>query len=125
LIFAAARLAGRPILVTQHVGMIPYRNRALRALLKAAYAVLGRLVLGGASRVVFVSDSVRRYFSGFVRFQAPPLLVANGVDTSVFHPPVEESRAALRLQLGAGTPQLLFVGRFVEKKGLPALRQLA
>ena len=125
--FAAARLAGRPILVTQHVGMIPYRNRALRALLKAAYAVFGRLVLGGASRVVFVNDSVRRYFGGFVRFKAPPLLVANGVDISVFYPPDEERRAALRLQLGAsaGTPQLLFVGRFVEKKGLPALRQLA
>jgi glycosyltransferase involved in cell wall biosynthesis len=108
LIFAAARIAGRPILVTQHVGMIPYRNPALRALLKAAYAVFGRLVLGGASRVVFVSDSVRRYFSGFVRFKAPPLLVANGVDASVFHPPDEESRTALRLQLGAvaGTQQL-------------------
>lgn len=127
LMFAAARLAGRPVLVTQHVGMIPYRNRALRALLKAAYAVFGRLVLGGASRVVFVSDAVRRYFGEFVRFKAPPLLVANGVDTSVFHPTDEDSRAALRLQLGAaaGAPQLLFVGRFVEKKGLPALHQLA
>jgi len=70
---------------------------------------------------------VRRYFSGFVRFKTPPLLVANGVDTSVFHPLDEERRMALRQQLGAGgeTPLLLFVGRFVEKKGLPALRRLA
>ena len=35
--WAAARLARRPLVVTQHIGMIPYRNRALRALL-AEYA---------------------------------------------------------------------------------------
>jgi glycosyltransferase involved in cell wall biosynthesis len=125
--FAAARLTGRPVIVTQHVGMIPYRSRALRALLALAYGVLGRLVLGGASRVVFVSDAVRRYFGEFVRFSVPPLLIANGVDTSVFRPPSESDRSALRRQFGAGpdTPLLLFVGRFVEKKGLPALRLLA
>ena len=125
--FAAARFAGRPVLVTQHVGMIPYRNPVLRALLAVAYRVLGRIVLGGAAQVVFVSDAVRRYFSGFVPFKAPPLLVPNGVDTSVFHPVGEDQRAAQRLRLGVGqdTPLLLFVGRFVEKKGLPALRQLA
>jgi glycosyltransferase involved in cell wall biosynthesis len=31
--YCAARLAGRPVLVTQHVGMIPYRSALLRALL--------------------------------------------------------------------------------------------
>ncbi len=125
--YAAARFAGRPVLVTQHVGMIPYRSAVLRALLKVAYGIFGRIVLGGASRVVFVSDSVRRYFGGFVRFKSPPLLVANGVDSSLFRPVEEERRTALRAEFGAGrdTPVLLFVGRFVEKKGLPALRQLA
>jgi glycosyltransferase involved in cell wall biosynthesis len=122
LTYAAARLAGRPVIVTQHIGMIPYRSPLLRALLTMAYRILGRIVLGGASQVVFVSDSVRRYFSGFVRFKAPPLLVANGVDTSVFHPLDEETRAALRLQLGVeGDTVAALVGRFVEKKGIPAL----
>jgi len=125
--YAAARFAGRPILVTQHVGMVPYRSRVLRALLTMAYRILGRIVLGGASRVVFVSDVVRRYFGGFVRFKAPPLLVANGVDTATFHPVDEAQRAALRAELGVDprAPLLLFVGRFVEKKGLPVLHQLA
>jgi glycosyltransferase involved in cell wall biosynthesis len=125
--YAVARISGRPILVTQHVGMIPYRSLALRTLLRIAYGILGRIVLGGASRVVFVSDSVRRYFGGFVRFKAPPVLIANGVDTSVFRPLDEDKRAALRAQLGIehGAPLLLFVGRFVEKKGLPSLRELA
>jgi glycosyltransferase involved in cell wall biosynthesis len=125
--YAAARLAGRPVLVTQHVGMVPYRSPLLRALLAAAYRVLGRVVLGGATQVVFVSHSVRRYFEGFVRFRSPPLVVANGVDTAVYRPVDEPRRRALRAELGvpAGAPLLLFVGRFVEKKGLPVLRELA
>jgi glycosyltransferase involved in cell wall biosynthesis len=125
--FAAARLARRPVLVTQHVAMVPYRNRLLRGLLHAAYAVLGRLVLGGANRVVFISATVRAYFEQRLPFKAPALLLANGVDTAVFHPVDAERRAALRAELGVppGTTIFLFVGRFVEKKGLPLLRELA
>ena len=125
--YAAARLARKPVLVTQHVGMIPYRNPALRALLFAAYRVLARIVLGGATQVAFVSDSVRRYFGGFVDFRSPPELVFNGVDTGVFRPLDAARRQALRAELGArpDAPLLLFVGRFVEKKGLPVLHELA
>jgi glycosyltransferase involved in cell wall biosynthesis len=124
--WAAARLARRPVVVTQHVGMIPYRNPLLRALLGAANRLLGRLVLGGAAQTVFVSEAVGDYFAGFVRFRRAPLRVANGVDLRVFVAASEERRAALRRSLGAADkPLLLFAGRFVEKKGLHLLRSLA
>jgi glycosyltransferase involved in cell wall biosynthesis len=123
--YAAARRAGKPVLVTQHVGMVPYRNPALRAALFAAYRVLGRTVLAGAAQVAFVSDTVRNYFAHFVAFRSPPVLVPNGVDHAVFHPVDDARRAALRAELGVLGPLLLFVGRFVEKKGLPMLRALA
>jgi len=124
--FAAARRARRPVLVTQHVGYVPYRNPLLRMLHQAANRVLGRWVLGGADRVIFESEAVREYFLGFVRFRSAPQLVENGVDTEVFAPVSAEQRQALRAQLGvpADRPLLLFVGRFVEKKGLPLLREL-
>jgi glycosyltransferase involved in cell wall biosynthesis len=125
--YAAARLARRPVLVTQHIGMVPYRNPALRALLFVAYQMLARAVLGGATQVAFVSDAVRRYFATFVRFRTQPALVPNGVDHTVFHRVDDVRREVLRAELGAGpaTPLLLFVGRFVEKKGLLILRALA
>lgn len=124
--FAAARRARRPVLVTQHVGHVPYRNPLLNLLHRAANRILGSWVLGKADQVIFESHAVREYFLGFVRFRSPPQLVENGVDTQVFFPVDLERRAALRAGFGvpAGRPLLLFLGRFVEKKGLPALREL-
>jgi glycosyltransferase involved in cell wall biosynthesis len=125
--WAAARLARRPVIVTQHIGAIPYRNPLLRAALAVANRIFGKLVLGSTTRTVFISETVRRYFAGFVRFRSPPPVVPNGVDTERFLPLNEPRREALRASLGIGKnqPLLLFVGRFVEKKGLPLLRQLA
>ena len=125
--YAAARWAGRPVLVTQHVGIVPYRNPLLRAALFLAYRVVARIVLGGADQVVFISDTVRSYFAQFIPFRAPAPLVPNGVDTAVFQPVDEVRRAALRVSAGVkpGGALLLFVGRFVEKKGVPLLREVA
>ncbi|HYL87947.1 MAG TPA: glycosyltransferase family 4 protein [Burkholderiales bacterium] len=125
--FLAARRARRPVLVTQHIGHVPYRNALLRGLQHAANRALGRLVLGGADQVVFESETVRRYFSGFVGFRRPAVRVQNGVDTQRFQPAPEKERYACRQRLGvpADKPVLLFLGRFVEKKGMPVLRELA
>ena len=125
--WAAARASRRPVIVTQHVGAIPYRNPLLRAALAVANRVFGKLVLGTSTQAVFVSETVRRYFGGFVRWPSPPPVVANGVDTERFAPVEAARREALRAALGVGRnqPLVLFVGRFVEKKGLHLLRQLA
>ncbi|MCD6041000.1 MAG: hypothetical protein K0R40_603 [Burkholderiales bacterium] len=127
LAFLFARLAGRPVMVTQHISTVPYRNPVLRALHFAANRVLGSLVLGGAAQTVFISSSVQRYFEHFVRFRRPPAYVANGVDATLFHPAGDDERKTLRRSLGLREeePMLLFVGRFVEKKGLAMLRALA
>lgn len=121
-----ARRHGRPWMVVQHIGAIPYRSLALRAALKTANRLITRPTLEAASQVVFISDTVRCQFSG-LRFARPPELMFNGVEGEIFHPLDPEARRALRSKLGLpeDRPQLLFVGRFVEKKGLAALRELA
>jgi glycosyltransferase involved in cell wall biosynthesis len=125
--FAAARFGRRrAVVVTQHIGHVPYRNPVLRAAHAAANRLFGAWVLGGADQVVFESESVRAYFAQRVRFRSPPLLIENGVDAEVFRPCSAAERLERRARLGIppGKPVMLFIGRFVEKKGLAVLREL-
>jgi glycosyltransferase involved in cell wall biosynthesis len=126
--FAAARFGRRrrAVVVTQHIGHVPYRNPFLRAAHAAANRLFGAWVLGGADQVVFESETVRAYFAERVRFRSPPMLIENGVDTEVFRPCSAAERLEHRARLGIppAKPLLLFIGRFVEKKGLGVLREL-
>jgi len=124
--FAAARREHRPVLLTQHVAKVPYRNPLYRGLQSAAYATLGRAVLSRADQVVFESERVRLWFEARVHFRRTPLVIENGIDNDLFEPLTTAERAAVRSRLGANgsRPLLLFVGRFVEKKGVRLLRPL-
>jgi len=122
----AARALGKPCVVVQHIGLVPYRNPLKRALMACANAWVAAPLLREADQVVFISEAVRQHFATLA-WRRPPLVIFNGVDTRVFTPPpdtaaVAQARAALGLPEG---PVALFVGRFVEKKGLAVLAQLA
>lgn len=121
-----ARLRKKTVVLTQHIGDIPYRSRVLTLLLTAMNRIVGRRALRRASRVVFISNAVEAYFRSFVSFPTPPLYLPNGVDPEVFHPVGDDERQRLRARLGiaADARVCLFVGRFVEKKGLAMLAEL-
>jgi glycosyltransferase involved in cell wall biosynthesis len=124
--FLAARASRTPLVIVQHIGAVPYRSRLLRGLMALANRLVARPVLAGAGQVVFISQFVRDYFAG-LRYRRPPELVFNGVDTAVFRPASPAERAAARARFGfaEGERIALFVGRFVEKKGVARLRRLA
>ena len=122
-----ARWLGRPVLITQHIGDIDYKSRVLRTILRGINRSVGRWMLGLASQVVFISPKVKARFESYTRFHRPPLYWPNGVDTDIFCPVDPQSRHSLKQAIGLNPdkPILLFVGRFVEKKGLLLLQQLA
>lgn len=125
--FRAARKSGIPVVIVQHIGLVPYRNPLLRAAMRAANAKIAKPMLEGADRTVFISGLTRSYFARICHFKNEPALIFNGLS-----PPFEQvqehpDRNALRARLKLAPRRLtvLFVGRFVEKKGLHILRQLA
>jgi glycosyltransferase involved in cell wall biosynthesis len=125
--YLAARWHRKPFLLVQHIGEVPYRNPLLRGMMKVANALVTRPLLRRADQVVFISEVTRRFFAD-VAFRRHPVVIFNGVDTALFHPPasaaeVTELRRTFRLP--ADEPVCLFVGRYVEKKGLPLLEMLA
>jgi len=123
----AARLCSKPMVVVQHIGAVPYRNLLLRMLMVLANRLIAVPILRRADRVVFISEQTAKFF-GNVRLRQPPALIFNGVDTQIFHPPagrqqIAEARCEYNLPPKASIA--LFVGRFVEKKGLAVLERIA
>lgn len=123
---AFAWLRAKPYVITQHIGEIAFRSARARAVLEALNRWLGARVLARAARAVFVGAPVQHYFVQRTRFVRAPLLVPNGVDLGRFcpaEPPVSAALVAPATPAAtrSGPLHLLFVGRFVEKKGLPLL----
>ena len=126
--FLFARMRDRPVVVTQHVSDVPFKNPVLKLALWLAYQSVGRLLLGRAEQVVFISEVVRDDFLGHFRFQREPLFIPNGVDSSLFAPLDADAREKIRFELFgtfADRTVFIFAGRFVEKKGLSVLRRIA
>ncbi|HTV83639.1 MAG TPA: glycosyltransferase [Acidobacteriaceae bacterium] len=124
--FLAARLLRTPAIIVQHIAAVPYRNPLLSAANRLATALVTRPMLSKADRVVFISETTRQFFSQ-VRFRFAPEVIFNGVDAGLYRPAPAVEKASLRrrFDLPDSQPVVLFVGRFVEKKGMAAMRHLA
>ncbi len=123
-----AKILRKPVVLTQHIGDIEYRNPLLRSILKIINRSFGRFMLGISSQVVFISPRVKTSFEAYTRFSSTPEYWPNGVDSQIFTPvQFSETRNKFRELHGLDPtkPTLLFVGRFVERKGLSFLRQMA
>ena len=122
-----AKLRRKPVVVTQHIGLVPYRSRMVRGLMSLANRMVAARLLSRADSVVFISRAVREYYDRLCRWRRVPHFVPNGVDTRLYRPATTTERLQARHSLGLreGEPVLIFVGRFVEKKGLPLIRDLA
>jgi D-inositol-3-phosphate glycosyltransferase len=115
----APRVDGRPpIVLTEHVGHVPYANPVLDRAEAAAIATLGRWSLRRADAVVLYNRKVESE----VRTLAPRARIEwidNGVDTELFRPASGDERSRLRAELGwDDRPRVVFGGRAVAKKGL-------
>jgi glycosyltransferase involved in cell wall biosynthesis len=124
--FLFARLSRKPVVIAQHVGIVPYNNPVFRMMMSLANTIVVRPMLARADRVAFFSEITARYFSE-VSFRWTPKLMFTGVDTETFFPirPEEKPKLRARLGLAPDRPVALFVGRFVEKKGLHILSRMA
>ena len=121
---ASARRLGKPVLLTQHIGMVPY-GPVLDRVERLAYATLGRAVLAGADKLVACAPHVPAFFAelGVTR---PFQLIRNGIDAARFAGATPPGRAALRARydLSPTARVVLFSGRLVAKKGVDKVAAL-
>lgn len=118
-----ARLKGKPTVITQHTGAIRLHSRILTVVYRLYARAIAALAVLMSARLVFISDNARRFF----RLEHRASLIFNGVNTDIFGPAAPEHRLALRRQIGVAEDRrvVLFVGRFVRKKGLPIVETLS
>ena len=121
-----AKASGRPILLIQHIAGIAFAGRILRGLMRGANVVVTRPMLAVADHLVFISDVVRRELIGEPAHRSFDLLF-NGVDSTIFYPGPVPDRNVVKynFRIPVDAKLAIFVGRFVEKKGLAVLRALA
>lgn len=114
---------GKRVILIQHIANIPFASKRLRGLMALANLVITQPMLWAADARVFISDTVRHDLLGTPP-RHPCQLLFNGVDHSLFYPvatPLEKNGSPASI----GTRRILFVGRYVEKKGLTVIRALA
>ena len=118
----AARHARRAMVLTEHVGFVPYASAVLELVQRAGWRALGDRVLRDADAVTTLGSRVQAWLSD--RSGRRDIeVIPNGVDTQRFVPPTPEQRRNARraLQLPADGPLVLFVGRDAGKKNLDSL----
>lgn len=116
-----ARRRRIPVVIVQHIGLVPYANVLLRLIMKVANAVIADNMLARADSVVFISGLTHRFFSKRVRFRREPALILNGLREDLPDSGAQASEPTKPQPIR----EALFVGRFVEKKGLDVIRRLA
>lgn len=120
-----AWIRGRPLVITQHSGAQGLGNRASTALYCIFSRLVGMCVFPAGKRVVFVSANVRSFFK--LQADERARLIFNGTDPDLFSLLPLERRTLVRAQLALPTDRrvVLFVGRFLRKKGLDVMERLA
>lgn len=117
---ALARLARKPLILSQHIGFGVYSSAILNLIETIAYKTLGRAVLRNASRLVFCTPAAEEYITALLENRSPEVCkIPYGIDTDRFRPAILSERAEARRQLDVPDtkPVALFVGRLMEKKG--------
>jgi glycosyltransferase involved in cell wall biosynthesis len=108
----------KPLLLTQHVGYVPF-GRVLDRVQRTAYRTVGRSVLTAADRRVACSAHVPEYFAS-LGFRGPFTVIPNAIDAARFHPVDAATRERARETWGVSRDArvALFVGRLVPKKAI-------
>jgi len=119
----SARIRKTPIILTQHVALIAHRNRIVNKIQRFVYATSGAVIFRMANRILVLNDGVQAFLLSRHVTASKIEWLPNALDTELFHPASKAEKRAAKAKFGLPTdkPIVLFVGRYVLKKGFDSI----
>jgi D-inositol-3-phosphate glycosyltransferase len=121
-LFAAliAKLCRKKVVLTQHVPHVEYDNKLVNVIEKLAFCTVGLGTLWASESVVVLNTTVYKWMN---KYKKKVYHIPNGVDFKLFNKPTKEEKKVIREQYNIPMDEfvVLFVGRFVPKKGFDIL----
>ncbi len=114
-----ARLYGRPVVLTQHVDLVPHPSRLVRWLQRLVYATAGAMVFRCSATIIILNERIGSFLLARGISGRKIRLIFNGVDDKLFRPakPLEKQLIRQKYDLVENRKIILFVGRAAIKKG--------
>ena len=120
--FAAilAKLQKKRVILTQHVPHVEYRNILINTIEKVCFYTIGLATLWASDAAIVLNNSVHKWIG---KYKDTVYLLPNGVDFNLFNTPTKQEKQDIRKQYDIPLDKfvVLFVGRFVPKKGFDTL----
>jgi glycosyltransferase involved in cell wall biosynthesis len=106
----------KPVILTQHIPFIVYKNPLFNLLQRIVFHTFGKYVLNTCSQIIYFNSEVGEWLQ---TYKDKLVYLPNGVDTAFFYPVARKDKLALKkkYRLPQNLPVVLFVGRMVPKKG--------
>ena len=121
-----ARVLRKPLILTQHVDLVPHSSRVMTLAQKFVYATTGSFILRSTKKIMVLNSRVRTFLIDKGIDKSKIVFLPNGIDTGAFSPATDDERSALRRKYNLPQDKVLalFMGRFVPKKGFATLLSL-
>ena len=115
-----ARMYRKPFIVVEHVGFVKYKSSFINAIEKLALQTVGVVTLLASDSAIVLNTVTHNWIKQYTEHVH---YLPNGVDLNLYRKPTEQEKQLVRerYNIPPSTFVVLFVGRFVPKKGFDVL----
>ena len=118
-----ALLNRKPVILMQHIAMINHPSKLVMLTQRLVYLTTGAIIFRISKKIITLNDRVEEFIVSRGVSKDKFLAIPNGVDMKIFFPATIEEKAELKQKYGFNKTKkiIIFVGRFVPKKGFQKL----
>ncbi|BCL80622.1 glycosyl transferase [Ktedonobacteria bacterium brp13] len=115
-----AKMHKKSFLLTEHVGFVMYKSFVINMVEKLAFHIVGLYIIRASYATIVYNTHVSTLIK---QYKKEVLYLPNGVDFKLFNKPTAQEKQAIRERYHMLPDKfiVLFVGRFVPKKGFDIL----